>query len=110
ESSVPSARRWRGLLQVPLGAVSFGPFRKPSFGFAIAAGATVEQWRILADAEVWLPQQVAVVLGPDRYSARVRRFSVGLRACRSLTGPRVQVAPCALVSAEHASARGRGPS
>jgi hypothetical protein len=102
-------RRWQGLLQVPLLAAGLGPLRKPSFGVAIAAGAAVRRWRFLADAEAWLPQHTTVVQESQRYGARILRFAAGLRACRAFAGPRVQVAPCASLSVEHLSARGKGP-
>jgi hypothetical protein len=95
---------------VPVLAAGFGPLRKPSFGLAVAAGAAVRDWRFLADAEAWLPQQATAVRDAERYGARIRRFSAGLRACRAFTVRRFQTAPCVSLSAEHVSARGKGPN
>jgi hypothetical protein len=106
---VRSTRRFRGLLQAPLLALGFGPLRKASFGLALAAGAALGPWVLLADGKAWLPQSVDTVHEAERYEADVLHFAAGLRGCRALLWPRFQLAPCVLLSVEHASARGTGP-
>lgn len=103
-----SARAWRGLFQVPLARVGFGPVSAPGFGLALAAGASIGRWLFLADGEAWLPQQVSTLHQAERYRADLQRFAVGLRACRSLLGPRFDVAPCVAITTAHMSARGTG--
>jgi hypothetical protein len=106
----PAARSsgsWRGLLQLPLASLEFGPLPQPSWGVALAGGVEFERWRLLAEANAWLPQTLPL---PDHAAsgAQVDRIGVGLRLCRAFPSGAFEIAPCASVGVEHIWARGTG--
>jgi hypothetical protein len=114
ESATPPAgeaahpqRSWRGVLQLPLVSLEFGPLPRPSWGVTLAGGVEVEHWRFLIQASAWLPQ---TLLLPDHANtgARVERIDAGVRACRAFRLGDLELAPCASVSVQHIWARGTG--
>jgi hypothetical protein len=102
-----SARSWRVLLQLPLASFQLGPLPRPSFGLALAAGITVEQWQVLAAGHAWLAQSVTSKDEPD-VGASVERVSANLQTCRAAAWSSFELAPCIHVSLEHVWARGTG--
>jgi len=103
-------RRWHGLLVAPVGALSVGPLQQVSRGLGLAAGASFDHWRFLAEGKLWAAQRETIGnLGND-YEVSLDRFTVGARGCRSLFGSRFEFAPCVLMSVHHLSVRGSGPS
>jgi hypothetical protein len=104
-----AARRWHVLAPLPMGLFSVGPLRGPSLGIAVAAGASVDQWRFLARGSAWLPEHASATNNDARqYGADVRRSALTLSACRALTHSRLELAPCATFSLQHLSASGQG--
>jgi hypothetical protein len=104
-----SARRFHALLRVPLVAIGLGPLRQPSVAVALAAGASIERWRVLAEGKLWFPERLTMSSQNERYVATVDRYTAGLLGCRALFGPLFELAPCVSLSVEHLSARGTGP-
>jgi len=107
EVDAPSTRAWRALLDAPLASLELGPLPRPSLGGALAAGVLLHRWRILAEAGLWLRQELSVDTPPG-VGATVDRIDAGLRACRAFPFGRFELAPCLVVSLRHVSARGRG--
>jgi len=103
----PTPRTWRGLAQVPLAALSFGPLPKPSGGVAFAAGASFDDWRLLLGGSAWLRQNVTSEQAPG-FGADVDRLTGSFKACRALRRAALELAPCLALSLEHVSARGTG--
>jgi hypothetical protein len=103
-------RRWHGLLVAPLGALSVGPLEQVSKGLGLAAGISFDRWRFLAEGKLWASQRETVANLGNEYEVALDRFTVGARACRSLIGSRLELAPCVLMSVHHLSVRGSGPS
>jgi hypothetical protein len=103
----PSSGGWRGLLQLPLAALEFGPLPQPSVGVAVAGGIERERWRFLVEANAWLPQTLPLADHAGS-GAQVERVDAGVRACRAFPSGRFELAPCANVSVEHIWARGTG--
>ncbi len=101
-------RPLRGLLLLPFGALSVGPLRQPSLGLGLAAGASFERWRVLAEGTLWSRQHATATNLLDEYGADLARFSIGLRGCRNLSSGRFELAPCLMASLQHLSARGNG--
>lgn len=109
-ASEPSPpRRWHGLLGLPLASLGAGPLRESSLGLGLAAGASFDDWRLLAEGRLWASRSVTRRELLDDYGADLRRVTVTLRGCRSVWGSRFEIAPCALVSLHHLTASGRGP-
>jgi hypothetical protein len=108
QSEAP-VRRWHGLLRLPLASLAAGPTSEPSRGLGLGAGASFDQWRLLAEAKLWQSRHVTRRELLDDYGAELSRFTITLRGCRSFGGRRFEVAPCALLSLQHLSARGTGP-
>ncbi|HTA89685.1 MAG TPA: hypothetical protein VK745_08925 [Polyangiaceae bacterium] len=106
EATPPRAQR--GLLLAPFGALSIGPLRQPSLGLGLAAGASFERWRVLAQGTLWSRQHATATNLLDEYGADLDRFGIGLRGCRNLSSGRFELAPCLTVSLQHLSARGNG--
>lgn len=104
----PSQRRWRALVQLPLGVLSVGPLPAPTLGVAAGAGLAIDQWRFLAKGAYWFPKQAEVTSDFRQYAADLRLVSATLQVCRALTQGTLELAPCASVSALHLSARGQG--
>jgi hypothetical protein len=104
----PAARRWYGLLQIPVGAVSIGPLEQVGFGAGFAGGAMIDRWRFLAEGKLWLSQHATGGSEPEQYGADLDRFTASLRACHALLLGRIELAPCVSVLLEHLSARGTG--
>jgi hypothetical protein len=102
------SRSWRGLLQLPVAALEFGPLPSPSYGVALAGGVQVERWRILAEGHAWLQQTMPMAERPD-VGAQVDRIDAGVRTCRTFPLGRIELAPCLNVSLAHIWARGTGP-
>jgi hypothetical protein len=109
-ASEPSPpRRWHGLLGLPLASLGAGPLKESSLGLGVAAGASFDDWRLLAEGRLWASRSITRRELLDDYGADLRRFTVTLRGCRSVWGSRFEIAPCALVSLHHLTARGTGP-
>lgn len=102
-----STRTWRGLLELPLAALELGPMPAPSFGGALAVGVWLDRWRILAEGNLWLRQELTVT-APLAAGANVARIAATLRTCRTFPFGRFELAPCVHVSIQHVSARGTG--
>jgi hypothetical protein len=102
-----STRSWRALLDLPIGALELGPLPQPSLGGALGAGVWFDRWRILAEGNLWLRQELSVT-GPLAAGANVDRLAVTLRTCRTYPFGRFELAPCAHVSLRHVSAHGTG--
>jgi hypothetical protein len=103
-----SSRSWRGLLQLPVAALEFGPLPAPSYGLALAGGVQLERWRLLAEAHAWLPQTLPMAERLE-VGAQVDRIDAGVRTCRTFPLGRLELAPCLNVSLAHIWARGTGP-
>src|SRR5205814_145298 len=101
--------RWRVLLVAPVGALGFGPMPQMSKGLGLGVGFSFDQWRFLAEGKLWASQHETVSGLGVEYGVELERFTVSARACRSLSGPRFEFAPCGLVSAHHLSVAGSGP-
>jgi hypothetical protein len=106
ESGPP--RRWHVLLQLPLFALGIGPLRVPEPGIAAAGGVSFDRWRILAKGTAWFPRQASVTANFQQYGGDIDRATGTLQVCRALVSSPLEIAPCALVSLEHVSARGTG--
>jgi hypothetical protein len=104
----PKARGWRGLLDAPLGALELGPMPEPSLGGALAIGLWFDRFRILAEGSLWQGQELTATTHLSA-AADIDRFAATLRACRTFPFDRFELAPCAHVSLQHVSARGKGP-
>jgi len=102
------SRRWHALLLAPLGAISVGPMRQVSVGLGLGAGFSFDRWRFLAESKFWASQHETVSHADAEFDVEVKRFTLGARACRVVFGTRFELAPCALVSVHHLSARGSG--
>jgi hypothetical protein len=107
EAGDASMRSWRGLLDLPLGALELGSMPQPSLGGALGAGLWFDRWRMLAEGNLWLRQKLSVT-APLPAGANVDRFAVTLRTCRTFPFGRFELAPCALVSLRHVAAHGTG--
>jgi hypothetical protein len=107
EKDEVSTRTWRGLLDLPLGALELGPTVQPSVGGAIGAGVSIDHWRIVAEGTLWLRQKLTVTT-PLAAGANVDRSAAALRACLGFPFGRFELAPCVHVSLQHVSARGTG--
>ena len=103
----PANRRWHLALQAPVAALSFGPLPKPSWGVALAAGASYDNWRFSLGGAKWQRQSVPAGDFPG-FGADVDRLTATLRACPTQRFSVVELAPCLALSLEHASARGTG--
>jgi hypothetical protein len=90
-------------------ALGLGPLPHPSFGFGLAGGVLIDQWRFVAEGRGWLSQRVTTTSDLEEYGAEIDRFAVTVRACRTVLQSRVELAPCLALSLEHLSARGYGP-
>jgi hypothetical protein len=101
-------RNWRVLAELPIFALGIGPLGTPSTGITAAGGATIDRWRFLAKGTAWFRQQTSATIGFHDYGADIHRTTFSLEACRALVLSRFELAPCALVSLEHVSARGTG--
>ncbi|HET7540073.1 MAG TPA: hypothetical protein VFK05_09375, partial [Polyangiaceae bacterium] len=108
ERPIHLQRTWHFRAQAPLAAMSFGPLPRPSWGLALAAGASFETWHFLLGGAAWLRQNVPAEQFPG-YGADIARLSGTFKACHALGGSRFEVAPCLVLSLEHISARGTGP-
>jgi hypothetical protein len=106
ESSSP--RRWHVLVQLPLFAFGIGPLRAPSAGLAGAGGASFERWRLLAKGVVWFSQHPSLSSDFQPYGGDIDHLTGTLQACRALALSLLEIAPCAVLSWEHVSARGSG--
>lgn len=102
------ARRWRGLLTLPLAALGIGPQRHVSQGIGLAAGLSIDDWRIHAEGKLWASRN-AMPWSQEEYGATLKQLTVTLRGCRRVWGTRFELSPCLLVSVQHLSARGVGP-
>jgi len=103
-------RRWRVLLQAPLGAASVGPMTQPSLGAGAGLGFSFDRWRFLAEGKLWASQHETESHVRQTYDVQLNRFTVGARGCRFIFGTQFEFAPCALVSVHHLSVRGSGPA
>jgi hypothetical protein len=104
----PDTRRTRVFAELPMFALGVGPLGAPSTGVAAAGGATFDRWRFLAKGTAWLLQHKSTTIGFQDDGADIHRTTFTLEACRALVLSRLELAPCALVSLEHISARGTG--
>jgi hypothetical protein len=102
------ARRLHGLLTLPLFALSVGPQHHTSRGLGAAAGISFEDWRMLAEGKLWASRNATPWAG-DESGAELNQLTVSLRGCRRVSGVRLELSPCLLVSMQHLSARGTGP-
>jgi hypothetical protein len=108
--AVREPRRMGLLLQVPVGALSFGPLQRPSYGVGAGVGLAVGRWRFLSEAKVWLPDRLTTKRALEPYAVDVRRWTAGVRGCPVFTWTRVDVAPCVMMAIEHLAAVGSGPN
>ena len=104
----PTPRTHRFLAQAPIAVMSVGPLPAPSFGLALAAGASLENWRLLLGGTAWLRQHVTSDEFPG-YGTDIDRLTGTFKACHAQGGLRFEVAPCLVLSVEHIWARGTGP-
>jgi hypothetical protein len=102
-----SRRRVRARLQVPMVALGVGPLPLPSFGLAVSAGASVDDWSFFVQLTKWAQQHLTVP-GFPAYGADVDRATVNLGGCRAFRRDVFEVAPCLVMSVEHLSATGMG--
>lgn len=105
-----SERGTHGLLIAPLGALGIGPTGQTSRGLGLAAGLSLDSWRFLSEGKLWQAQHATLSNLGDQYAVELHRFSLSVRGCRGLWRARFELAPCALVSVQHLSARGSGPN
>lgn len=98
-------RRW--LIQAPAGLLQLGVLPEPCFGIAAGLGVALGHWRLLAQARLWLPQDITA---KDDFSvhAKVKRASFDARACFTFAWSTVELDPCLDVTVEHAWVRGSG--
>lgn len=101
------SRRVHVRLQVPMVALGVGPLPVPSFGLALGAGASVDDWSFFVQFTKWSQQRLTVP-GFSAYAAEVDRATVNLSACRAFRRDVFEVAPCLVMSVEHLSGTGSG--
>ena len=107
-SSSGAPRRWRLLLDEPLGSVSVGPMSQVNGGLGIGAGLAFDRFRFLAEGKLWASQHDTIRHGSETYDVELNRFTVSARGCRVVLGDLFELAPCALMSVHHLSVRGGG--
>lgn len=100
-------RRWRLVLQAPLGQVEVGSLPRATWSGGAAAGVLLAHWRLLLEGAVSLPSRVPA---PDlpRYGARVHRATATLTTCRGVPLHRFELSPCLSLTAQRLTARGDG--
>jgi hypothetical protein len=103
----PSRRRWRGVIEAPLGVVGLGPLPEPGLGVAAAAGVSLDRLRLLGEGRVFGAARMTARDEPGT-GADVQLAAAGFRACwAALEGP-IELSPCLAVTAQHLRARGHG--
>jgi len=100
-------RRWRLLVQAPVGAFAIGSLPKPGVGWGVAAGIEVAAWRFQLMATSWLGQNVSATSFPG-YGADVERRGANLLTCRGWRWSWLDLSPCLTVGIARASASGTG--
>ncbi|HEY3252300.1 MAG TPA: hypothetical protein VGJ91_00040 [Polyangiaceae bacterium] len=103
-------RRWHVLLLAPLGSLGFGPMTQVSRGLGAGAGFSFDRWRFAAEGKLWASQHETISHVGQAYDVELNRFSATARGCRAVLGASIELAPCAVVSVHHLSARGSGPN
>lgn len=103
-------RRWRILLVAPLGSFSVGPMSQISRGVGGGVGFSFDRWRFLGEGRLWATQHETTSSRGYEYDAEFERFTATARGCHAFYGPRLELAPCALLSIHHLSVTGSGRS
>jgi hypothetical protein len=102
-----AGRRWHARLRAPLAALGIGPLPRPEWGLTLAAGASYDSWRFWLEGTDWRHQVVPAKAFPG-YSANVELLTASLKVCEGHRFSVFEIAPCVVVSLEHAAASGAG--
>jgi hypothetical protein len=93
-------------LFAPTVVASAGLLPDPELGLALAAGARVERWSLLLGVGAFRARTLSTDDGAA--TVEVRRSTADLWLCRGVRAGAFELAPCALLSLEHLTARGEG--
>lgn len=101
------ARRYWAVVHAPTLTLAIGPFPKPSVSVGLAAGAKLDQWRVLLAGSVALHQAIPSSDFPG-YGADVRRVTAEISTCRGWRLDPFELSPCVAATLDRATVRGYG--
>jgi hypothetical protein len=101
------ATHWQFVLRAPELRTDIGVMPKAGYGLGLGAGARHGAWRLMISGTAWLAQdyEASPFVG---YGAHFGRLSGQLSACRGFQFDRFELAPCASLTVDDASARATG--
>lgn len=98
---------WQFVLRVPELRTDIGVMPNAGYGLGLGAGARHGAWRLVVSGTAWLAQdyEASPFVG---YGAHFGRLSGELSACRGFQFAGFELAPCASLTVDDASARATG--
>ncbi len=104
-----SSRRWQLLLRAPEATVNFMTLPHVGYGVGLGVGVGYQAWRAVV-AGTFYPSQAEASTGAQPYRVEFRRKSFEMMGCHGWRSGVVEVAPCAVLTADDVLAHASGDS